>query len=71
MNGIVGGKWSAPHPSLYPWGTSSWYILESKVDGPKNWSGQPGEEEILDSTATLTQTLSSGLQPVAMPTALS
>jgi hypothetical protein len=39
---------------LYPWGKSPLYPLDRRLGGPQSWSGQRGEEKILDSTETRT-----------------
>jgi hypothetical protein len=38
-----------PRP-LYPRGKRPWYPLDRKLGGPQSWSGQCGEEKILDPT---------------------
>jgi hypothetical protein len=56
-----------PRP-LYPRGKSPRYPLDRGLGEPQKSSGRYGEEQILDSTGTRTQTpRSSSLQPVALP----
>jgi hypothetical protein len=39
---------------LYPQGDRPWYRLDRRLSGPQSWSGQRGEENILDPTWTWT-----------------
>jgi hypothetical protein len=39
---LIGGEWSASQYT--PWGKSSQYLLNRRLDGSQNWSG--GHEEI-------------------------
>jgi hypothetical protein len=48
------------------------YLLDRRLGGPKNWSGQHGKNKILAHTGTQTGTpRSSNPWPIAIPTALS
>ena len=54
---LVGGEWSASHPSRFIAGEiASRYPLAKKLGGPQSQSGRLGEEKILDSTKTRTPT---------------